>query len=777
MAAAVRAMSGITLAPALATLLLGPALAAEAPLHVTFRDMSLPQALAVFERRGLSIIYSSDLVKPWMRVRTEPTTDEPQQALGELLEPFGLRLRVVPNAYAVVSGARASANATVAPDPEAHTVLPSVAPPAPEIIVAASRYELTNSLTATLRSFSATDLTGLPDLGDDALRAAARVPGTASNGLNARVNVRGGDVSETLVRFDGVRLYNPFHLKDFQSLCGAIDPSIVGSLEVYTGGFAARYGDRLSAVLDISSLAPPAPRYREVSLSFFNASALDTGRFAGERGEWLVSARRSNLDVWYHALSTLPGTPGYVDGFAKAAYRASDALRVTAGMLYFADVISIAIDDGDEQASADYKDRYFWVRLDHDPTPQLSGATIVAHAQLGSNRAGSTDKEGVSHGALSDSRAFSIDSLQTDWTWRAGSNVRFQFGGELRHARGRYDYHDQAMFDVMFDIPGAPAGRDRDHEIAVRATRNPYALYASVRLGPARGFMVDVGARVEDRRLGPRLGFRQRIGEHSWLYGSWGRLYQSESINELQVADGATRFSRPQRADEAAVGFEQRFARGIELRLEAYDKRLGALPPRYENLLDPLTLVPELKPDRIGVLPTRGRARGVEVLLSRRGDGPLRWWLSYSRSTAQERIDGGFAARGWDQPNALSAGLDWSAGRWKISAAFLQRSGWPATDIALANDPAPDDASVAIVHASPYHSARMRRFRSLDARVERRLALDHSVLTTFLEVQNVLGRKNPCCTAYEIDDEEGGLELQRRNYLPRLPALGVLLQF
>ena len=776
MAVAVRAMSG-TWAPALATLLLGPSLAAEAPLHVAFRDMSLPQAIAVFERRGLSIIYSSDLVKPWMRVRTEPTSAEPERALGELLTPFGLRLRVLPNGYAVVSAARPSANATAVPASEPRRILPSLAPLGPEVIVAASRYELTNSLTAMMRSFGGTDLTGLPDLGDDALRAAARVPGAASNGLSARVNVRGGDVSETLVRFDGVRLYNPFHLKDFQSLFGALDPSIVGSLDVYTGGFGASYGDRLSAVLDITSLAPPAPRYREVSLSFFNTSALDAGRFGGERGEWVLSARRSNLDVWYHALSELPGTPGYVDAFGKVAYRLNDELRLTAGTLYFADVISLAVDDGDERASADYKDRYFWVRLDHDPTSTLSGSTIVAHAQLDSNRAGSTDKDGVSHGTLADSRAFTIDSLQTDWTWRAGSMVRLQFGGELRHARGRYDYRDRATFDVTFDMPGGPDGLTRDHDIAARATQTPYALYASVRLGESRGFAADVGARIESGQVGPRLGFRQRIGASSSVYGSWGRLYQSQSINELPVMDGIAHFVRPQRAEEATLGFEHRFARGIELRVEAYDKRLSDMPPRYEDFLDSLTLVPELKPDRILLAPTRGRARGLEALLSRRGDGPLHWWVAYSRSTAQERIDRAFVPRGWDQPDALSGGIDWSTPRWKVSAAFIQHSGWPATNIALANGAPDDDASVSIVRTGPYNAARMRLYRSLDARLERRLEFDHSLFTVFLEVENVLGRKNPCCTAYEIDDEEGGLELQRRNYLPRIPSLGFLLQF
>jgi hypothetical protein len=61
--------------------------------------------------------------------------------------------------------------------------------------------------------------------------------------------------------------------------------------------------------------------------------------------------------------------------------------------------------------------------------------------------------------------------------------------------------------------------------------------------------------------------------------------------------------------------------------------------------------------------------------------------------------------------------------------------------------------------------------------VGRRFDLDHSSLSAFLEVSNFLGRANQCCTAYEIDDQTALLELERRDYLPLIPSLGVLWQF
>ena len=67
-----------------------------------------------------------------------------------------------------------------------------------------------------------------------------------------------------------------------------------------------------------------------------------------------------------------------------------------------------------------------------------------------------------------------------------------------------------------------------------------------------------------------------------------------------------------------------------------YDKRQRHLRPRFENLLNPLTLVPELNPDRIMLTPERGRARGAEVLLAK-SRGALTWWLGYTWSVAKER--------------------------------------------------------------------------------------------------------------------------------------------
>ena len=142
----------------------------------------------------------------------------------------------------------------------------------------------------------AADLELLPDIGDDPLRAVSRLPGTAAGDFTAKANFRGGEVDETLGRFDGLRLFNPFHFKDFQSIFSAIDPGIIRGIEVYTGAFPATFGDRMSGVIDIESLAGSNAPQREFMLSFFNASGQRRRLVRAGRGQWLLSARRSNLD-------------------------------------------------------------------------------------------------------------------------------------------------------------------------------------------------------------------------------------------------------------------------------------------------------------------------------------------------------------------------------------------------------------------------------------------------------------------------------------------------
>jgi hypothetical protein len=73
----------------------------------------------------------------------------------------------------------------------------------------------------------------------------------------------------------------------------------------------------------------------------------------------------------------------------------------------------------------------------------------------------------------------------------------------------------------------------------------------------------------------------------------------------------------------------------------------------------------------------------------------------------------------------------------------------------------------------------MGTFGSLDIRLSREILFDASALTLSFEVANLSGRSNPCCIEYEIGDEEdlGFLVLDRRDYLPTIPSIGINWRF
>jgi hypothetical protein len=276
--------------------------------------------------------------------------------------------------------------------------------------------------------------------------------------------------------------------------------------------------------------------------------------------------------------------------------------------------------------------------------------------------------------------------------------------------------------------------------------------------------------------LGPRLSLRYRLGERTLLRVSGGRFEQSQAINEVQVSDGVQRFFAPQRARHVVLGFEHELTNGVQLRIEAYEKAMSRLRPRYENVLHSLTLLPELKPDRALISPESALARGVEVFVSDGSAARFDWWSSYSYGRVRDRIAGVDVPRSWDQTHAVSGGLGWETTRWNLSVAATYRSGWPATvPLRLV-----DSGGVPLVVTGPRNAERVGVFRSLDLRAARVFSLRRSELTAFVEISNAFDWRNECCVEYELETEDAGgtaLGLTPIEYLPRVPSLGFVWSF
>lgn len=83
-------------------------------------------------------------------------------------------------------------------------------------------------------------------------------PGVSSNNeLSSQYNVRGGNYDENLVYVNDVEIYRPFLVRSGQQEgLSFVNPDLVGSLNFSAGGFEAKYGDKMSSVLDVQYKRP-----------------------------------------------------------------------------------------------------------------------------------------------------------------------------------------------------------------------------------------------------------------------------------------------------------------------------------------------------------------------------------------------------------------------------------------------------------------------------------------------------------------------------------------
>ncbi|HLU04915.1 MAG TPA: TonB-dependent receptor [Woeseiaceae bacterium] len=817
----------------------------------SWQGVQLEDYIDDLRSRGLRIIYSTDLVREDYRVQVEPDADDPEAALREVLAPYGLTLTTGPagtllitrapaespnvNVHVVdlangmpVTGARlvldgrqtgvtdeagrfvmedvatgqhelrASASgyegeatavftASGADEVTVRVALDPGPAPLPEIIVTSSHYDIRYQQAGSHTFLDRELTTKLPHLGDEALRTIARLPGATSGGLSSRHHVRGGLQNEQLFLLDGLRLYEPYHLKDFHSITTIVPSGAIAGMNFYSAGYQARYGDRMSGVVDIELREPPEESETELGLTFFHASALSRGRFGGnDRGDWLVSGRRANLDLIADVVNPEYGAPRYQDYLAHVGWDIGGHY-LSGNALFSNDKISLAQTDGSERASARYKNDVLWLKAESEWSERLGSRTIISATEIENRRSGVTEKPGVIEGFVEDEREFRSLAFKQDWLYSMSDRWLLSAGVELKRLEANYRYDAALMIAPPFDsvLDNRPF-QTRAIDTSPRGAQ--YAGYTEVRWRPADSVAVDVGLRwdqqtyttaTDDEQMSPRINLLWRMSDRTDLRLAFGQYYQAQEINELQVSDNVVDFHPAQRARHLVASLTHVFPTGTELRFEAYQKKYYGLMPRFENVFDPLVLIPELQIDRVRVDADRATAEGLEITLSGEGERDLSWWAGYAWSRSEDELDGLTVRRGWDQRHSVSAGIsrDWS--HWSVSAVALIRSGWPKT-VLLADAIREDEMTDLFLSVEPRNSRRHEPFQSLDVRISRRFDLPRGELTAFLEVTNLLNHDNPCCSEYsiEIDGNDNQLLVSDEGtWLPIVPSLGVLWRF
>ncbi|MFC1791826.1 carboxypeptidase regulatory-like domain-containing protein, partial [Gemmatimonadota bacterium] len=199
----------------------------------------------------------------------------------------------------------------------------------------------------TVRELAGTEIKAIPGLVEaDPLRAVEVLPGVVTTSdFSSAFNVRGGSADQNLILLDGLPVFNPTHLGGFFSVFNA---DLIRRAELRSGGFPARFGGRVSSVLDIRTDPGDGGFQGDAGLSLLATRLALGGGLPGSwkekaglrNAQWRLSGRRSYfdqilkpvMDFPYHLTDLQGAFEGWTRGgnrISITAYKGRDVLDLT----------------------------------------------------------------------------------------------------------------------------------------------------------------------------------------------------------------------------------------------------------------------------------------------------------------------------------------------------------------------------------------------------------------------------------------------------------------
>ena len=517
------------------------------------------------------------------------------------------------------------------------------------------------------------DVQAIPALAGEAdlLKALQLTPGVGGGAeATAGLHVRGGSPDQTLLLLDGVPVYNASHLFGFLSVFNA---DAVKHVELFKGGFPARYGGRLSSVVDVRVReGNDQERRGHARIGLLSSQVLAEGPVAGGAGSYVVAGRRTYVDLLAAPILLAAGgvdgaTPraSFYDLNAKVNGRLGDRDRVFLSLYAGRDGFGASVDEDPDEGQTESDGELEWGNL----TGALRWTRLVSDRLFATTTLTASDYQfdvgqrsrrgGETVGAEYRSGIRDL-AVQTDLAWTASAAHTVRVGGAVtRHA------YAPGVFD--FDPSGAEADTTLGAD-PVGSWEGAVYVEDEARLGP---LAVGAGVRasayaVEGTAYGavePRLSARLDVGGGLALRASGSRMTQY--LHLLTTAGGlglpadlwvpATARVGPERAWQASAGLEGRAGR-TTWSLDGYAKTMTGLVAYRDDAA--LLRADDDWQDQ--VTQGEGRAVGVEAAVAYAGPRTSAQ-AAYTLSRTDRRFD---EVEGGAQPaGAQTAGAQ-TAGAW-----------------------------------------------------------------------------------------------------------------
>lgn len=594
----------------------------------------------------------------------------------------------------------------------------------------------------------------------DPIRAASRALGWQDSEAGVRPSSNVGN--DTPVSADGFELYRPYHLEEFGRPLSLLDPNVVTS--------ASRRSERVTGAtrsLDLTTGPTSTTPRLAVEVGPLLLAASGSGSFGEDTseissaGRWMLSGRAGLLERLAE-LAEFSERPRFWDVFGHLDRGLSSALHVTLKTLLSEDQLELDGASASRSVGAvsdyrsTYRSLYVWTLLERAISSDVFLDAVAGFGNRDVRRRAESSLEPTGSYKIGERSGLDTFQLRSEVGWLLGPH-KGSAGIEMRQLKSSFDYRStlelprewRALRSGPVEGEVDFADRPKDERIALFANHH---LLRSTRIDLALGARYEQGSlRPGDARWTPRLRLGFDLEEAGLVRLDWARFADSALVHEIQVADGRRTLEPPEVGQHAGVEWSRSTA-ASQTSLSAHWRHAEEVRPRFFNVLDPFSFVPEAEPDRRLLAPSGRRSSGLAARGQRRLGG--HWSAEAGLFLDRDRLL-------WSEletpaPEERSVrfdlGLHWRPERrWSIDLAWRWTDGAPTTPLLTLG---PEEPPV----FGALFSERLPPVHQLDLRLAYLRSMARGTLRLSLELLNAYDRRNP--RGFDLRPGETGFFLE-----------------
>nr|WP_248398672.1 TonB-dependent receptor [Bizionia sp. M204] len=549
----------------------------------------------------------------------------------------------------------------------------------------------------------------------DVIKAITLLPGVTTAGEGASgFNVRGGAADQNLILLDEATIYNSSHLFGFFSV---FNPDAIKDLKLYKGGIPARYGGRVSSVLDIYQKEGNKNKFHmNGGIGLISSRLLAEGPINKGKGSFLLGGRATYAHLFL-PLFDLDNKAYFYDLNTKISYRLNDNNNIYLSGYFGRDVLSFS--DSFENTYGNTVLNFRWNHLFSDKIfSNLSLIYSDYYYGLDLNFIGFNWDSGI--------RNFNV---KYDFKHYLNNNITLQYGlnsiyhkfnpGEIKPSSeesginpdkliDKYAFENALYLDVeqklsekiqlSYGLRYSTFLRLGQDELNMYANNVPVVFNQELQIyEKAEPIGIEKYKRSKVLKsfgnFEPRLAIAYQLQNNSSIKASYNRLSQylhllsnTSSPTPLDIWTPSGMYTDPQILDQVALGYFRNFKNDVfSLELETFYKTV-------KNRIDYIDGADLIANDAIEQVILNGEARayGMEILF-RKNTGRLKGWIAYTLSKSEQRTpgrtenepginNGAWYKTAYDKTHDISitASYDFTQ-KWRFNANFILQTGQPVT--------------------------------------------------------------------------------------------------